>query len=473
MDQPITAESTLDTPPFPLIDLPLDILLRVVKSVDERNTSPTFPRGPSDDLLNLSCTNKWFARICRPLIWRSIHYQPLIPGGPHPTAYRQARSLKALREIIQGGSIQVQELSVDMTAGFLLMRSVDDDEEGDETLALVNLIETLSQSGLQVLFMKEVTFSRQEAIRFFNIIASAPRLSAIRFNQVDMFTLPSSFFADSLPPLQHIRTLQIMHGSSQLLNFISKCPNLDSLLLWPSSRRLGVFTDTIKALLPRLRLLSMDSVRDPSAFRELSETITRLASQRYAEPLPLEELFLEGPMNEIDRSALIASLVNLPSLRRLALYQARRPTPTLYNEIYRVRPDLKSLTIVGGDCDGSILFPTPLEDYLLSLSQFKQLEFYASDRRTPPSPNQLMNVSRSNPGGVSQAALEFESFAKLVKAVPSLKEAVAIDQDVSEGTTGYFASFAKEKGKIRISQKMRTANDFLVSYDRWVRVEED
>lgn len=199
----------------------------------------------------------------------------------------------------------------------------------------------------------------------------------------------------------------------------------------------------------------MDSVRDPSAFRELSEEITRLASQRYAEPLPLEELFLEGPMNEIDRSTLIASLVNLPSLRRLALYQARRPTPTLYNEIYRVRPDLKSLTIVGGDCDGSILFPTPLvrrpflsylppfctehrhrfiqEDYLLSLSQFKQLEFYASDRRTPPSPNQLMNVSRSNPGGVSQAALEFESFAKLVKAVPSLKEAVAIDQDVSEG----------------------------------------
>jgi len=104
----------------------------------------------------------------------------------------------------------------------------------------------------------------------------------------------------------------------------------------------------------------MDSVRDPSAFRELSEEFTRLASQRYAEPLPLEELFLEGPMSEVDRSTLIASLVHLPSLRRLALYQARRPTPTLYNEIYQARPDLKSLTIVGGDCDGSILFPAPL-----------------------------------------------------------------------------------------------------------------
>lgn len=52
-----------------------------------------------------------------------------------------------------------------------------DEEDGDETQALVDLIEKLSQSGLQVLFMKEVTFSRQEAIRFFNIIASAPRLS--------------------------------------------------------------------------------------------------------------------------------------------------------------------------------------------------------------------------------------------------------------------------------------------------------
>lgn len=122
MDQSPPDQAT-DTPPFPLVDLPLDILLRVVKALDERTVSPTFPRGPSDDLLNLSCTNKWFARICRPLIWRSIHYQPLIPGGPHPTTYRRARGLKALTEIVQSGSIQVQELSVDMTAGFLLMRS--------------------------------------------------------------------------------------------------------------------------------------------------------------------------------------------------------------------------------------------------------------------------------------------------------------------------------------------------------------
>jgi hypothetical protein len=144
-----------------------------------------------------------------------------------------------------------------------------------------------------------------------------------------------------------------------------KCSNLDSLLLWPSSRRLGVYADTIQSLLPRLRLLSMDSVRDPSAFRQLGEEIVRLASQRYAEPLPLEELFLEGPMTETDRSVLVSSLVHLPRLRRLALYQARKPTPVLFNEIYASRPDLTSLTVMAGDCDGAVLWPCSLVSFLV------------------------------------------------------------------------------------------------------------
>jgi hypothetical protein len=42
-------------------------------------------------------------------------------------------------------------------------------------------------------------------------------------------------------------------------------------------------------------------------------------------------------------------------------------------------------------------------------------------------------ITRSNPGGLSQGQLEFQSFGKLAKACASLKEAVAIDQDVSEG----------------------------------------
>ncbi|GAA5946417.1 hypothetical protein JCM3765_000233 [Sporobolomyces pararoseus] len=458
---------------FPLSELPYEIVLRIVQAVDERDPSPTFPRGPSDSLLSLSSVNRWFSNICRPLIWRSINYTPLAPG-PHPPAYRQSRNLRALNQILresqQTRPIKVQELAIEEVGYFF----VDPAEEDDEMSDVLSLVETLVEGGLQVLFLKGVIFDRTGAKKLLETIATAPRLSAMRFNQVDFAATKTVL--DNVPQLPKIRTLQIMHGSSILLNLIEKCPNLDSLLLWPSSRRLGVYVDLIKSLLPRLRLLSMDSVRDPSSFRELGEEFTRLASQRYAEPLPLEELFLEGPMTETDRSILVSSLAHLPSLRRLALYQARSPTPTLFNEIHASRPDLKSLTVMGGDCDGAILWPCALEEYLPSLSQFKSLEFYASDRRTPPSRDQLADlgaITRSNPGGLSQSALEFQSFGKLAKACTSLKEAVAIDQDVSEGTTGYFATFEREKGKIRIAQKMRTANDFLVSYDRWIRVEED
>ncbi|GAA5869971.1 hypothetical protein JCM16303_001855 [Sporobolomyces ruberrimus] len=459
---------------FALAELPFEIVLRIVHAVDERDSSPTFPRGPSDSLLALASVNRWFSKICRPLIFRSIKYQPLAPG-PHPPQFRQARSLKALLTILRESTepIRVQELSIEQTASFFLLREMDESE--DETADVINLVKTLVNSGLQVLFLKEMSFSREEAGELLDTIVSAPRLSALRFNQVEIHALPSSVM-EKLPTLPRIRTLQIMHGSGQLLKLVSKCPNLDSLLLWPSSRRLGAHIDVIQSLLPRLRLLSMDSVRDPSAFRNLGDEIIRIASERYAEPFPLEELFLEGPMSTSDRSLLVSALAHLPSLRRLALYQARNPTPTLFNEIYASRPELRSLTVMAGDCDGSLLWPCPLEEYLPALSQFKSLEFYASDRRAPPSPDQLTDlraITRSNPGGFSQSALEFQSFAKLAKACVNLTEAVAIDQDVSEGTTGYFAEFSKEKGKIRISQRMRTANDFLVSYERWIRVEED
>ncbi|GAA5933959.1 uncharacterized protein JCM15063_000516 [Sporobolomyces koalae] len=461
---------------FPLAELPYEIVIRIVHAVDERDSSPTFPAGPSDDLLALSATNKWFSRICRPLLWRSIKYVPLAPG-PHPLEFRKARSLQALSSMVRDTArepIRVQQLSVELAAGFFLLR--EQEEETDQTRDFLDLVTLLVERGLQVLFLKELTFSREEAIELLDTIRNAPRLSALRFNQVELQSISRSYL-DDLPPFEHIRTLQVMHGSSQLLDLLSKCPNLDSLLLWPSSRRLAPFLPSILNLLPRLRLLSMDSVRDPSTFLKLAHHITELASRRFADPLQLEELFLEGPMAPTDRSTLIESLQHLPRLRRLALYQARNPTPALFNEIHAVRPDLDSLTVVAGDCDGSVLWPCHVEDYMPSLSLFKNLSFFACDRRTPPSPSQLQDASMllSNPsGGVTQAALEFGTFSKLAKACPGLQEAVAIDQDVSEGTSGYFALFdRKEKGKIRISQKIRTANDFLVSYERWVRVEED
>lgn len=369
--------------PFRLVDLPYEIVLRVVHAVDERDRSPTFPHGPSDSLLALSLTNRWFAKICRPLKFRSIHYAPLAPG-PHPRAYRQARSLAALNQLVVADSeIEVQQLSIqDM---FTLWDDVADaDDVHDDIGDVLRAIETLVARGLQVLFLRGLSFSRREADELFAIVAAAPRLSAIRFNQVDIVS--SKSVLDELAPLNKIHTLQIMHGSSQLvrlaapfrlsdisrggrtlttslsskLNLVHKCPNLDSLLLWPSSRRLGTHVDTIRSLLPRLRLLSMDSVRDPTAFRHIAEEITRLATERYAERLPLEELFLEGPMTQADRSVLVSSLEHLPSLIRLALYQARDPTPTLFNEIYAAQPRLQSLTVMAGDCDGSVLWPCPL-----------------------------------------------------------------------------------------------------------------
>ncbi|GAA5898640.1 uncharacterized protein JCM6883_003376 [Sporobolomyces salmoneus] len=463
---------------FPLTELPYEILLRIVHAVDERDPSPTFPRGPSDSLLSLSAVNRWFSKICRPLIFRSVHYVPMATTSPHPAEYRKSRNLESFVKLIkeceaQGmDPIKVQQLSIesvensfDFDLWYRTSQLDGEEEEEQEQNVIFELIETLVERGLQVLFLKGVLIGGQKAVKFMRAVSNAPRLSAIRFNQVEYG------FRDELPLLPKIHTLQIMHGSPQLLDLVAKCPNLDSLLLWPSSRRLGPYTPIIESLLPRLRNLSMDSVRDPSTFVQLADEITRLASERYAEPLPLEELFLEGPMTETDRSILVKSLEHLGNLRRLALYQARNPTPTLFNEIYESRPNLKSLTVMAGDCDGSVEWPCPLEEYLPSLSQFKFVEFFASDRRSPEPEEPLRNLVSAF--GARQSAIEFKAFGKLAKACTSLKEAVAIDQDVSEGTSGYFATFKREKGKIRISQKAKTACDFLVGYDRWIRVEED
>lgn len=204
---------------FALAELPFEIVLRIVHAVDERDSSPTFPRGPSDSLLALASVNRWFSKICRPLIFRSIKYQPLAPG-PHPPQFRQARSLKALLTILRESKepIRVQELSIEQTASFFLLREMDESE--DETADVINLVKTLVNSGLQVLFLKEMSFSREEAAELLDTIVSAPRLSALRFNQVEIHALPSSVM-EKLPTLPRIRTLQIMHGSGQLVSCAS------------------------------------------------------------------------------------------------------------------------------------------------------------------------------------------------------------------------------------------------------------
>ncbi|GAA5867214.1 hypothetical protein JCM1840_004989 [Sporobolomyces johnsonii] len=458
-------------PVFPLLDLPQEVLLSIVAAVDQRDSSPTFPEGPSEDLLALSRVNRWFHKVSFPRVWRSVRWTN--PGRLRPARYLAARSLVAFKAILEARTdpFPIQEFSVeDPTGEFGSAEEEDEDER--ETAALVQIIKRLAASGLQVLFLKEVLLSKQEANDLMEAIFTAPRLSALRFNQVSHSGTLRSF--DEVAPLVHIRTCQIMHGSSSLLNLVPKCPNLDSLLLWPSSRRLGVHANTIKALLPRLRLLSMDSVREGTAFRTIADEILRLSSLPYADPLPLEELFLEGPMTVSDRAVLLSSLARLPSLRRLALYQYRSPKPALLSELAAVAPQLHSLTIVSGDCEQSVEWPAPVDEYLPYLSKFAHLRFFAWDRKSPQPYDLSSSTSPTSPQArIPQARLEFETMAKLARACPSLEEAVVITKDYSEGSQGFFASFTKEKGKIRIALKSKTVNDFLIAYDRWVRVEED
>jgi hypothetical protein len=92
-----------------------------------------------------------------------------------------------------------------------------DPEEGEDEMSdVVKLVKTLIESGLQVLFLKGLAFSREETKELFGAISSAPRLSAIRFNQVDITASKSTI--DGVPSLPKIRTLQIMHGSSLLVS---------------------------------------------------------------------------------------------------------------------------------------------------------------------------------------------------------------------------------------------------------------
>jgi len=200
---------------FPLAELPYEIILRIVHTLDERDNSPTFPTGPSDSLLALSAVNRSFSNICRPRIFRSVKFQP-VPSGPHPPAYREARSLRALSQLIEESQqtqpIKVQELSIEELSSFW-----GDPEEGEDEMSdVVKLVRTLIESGLQVLFLKGLAFTREETKELFDAISSAPRLSAIRFNQVDITASKSTI--DGVPSLPKIRTLQIMHGSSLLVS---------------------------------------------------------------------------------------------------------------------------------------------------------------------------------------------------------------------------------------------------------------
>lgn len=76
--------------------------------------------------------------------------------------------------------------------------------------------------------------------------------------------------------------------------------------------------------------------------------------------LPLEELFLEGPVRPDDFAHLLIAIGHLPNLKRLALYQTRNPKPALFEDLARVAPQLTALVIVAGDSQEAVEWPLPL-----------------------------------------------------------------------------------------------------------------
>jgi hypothetical protein len=140
-------------PPFPLLQLPQEVILHIIYLLDERLISPTFPAGPSTDLLNLSQVNNWFNACCRPLIWRSVKYKP--EHKRRPIEWRRKRGLRALREIVKAAEesqrpFKVLQFSVDDPANDEVIEAAEGQQEED---AAVDVMEIWAKSSLQVRFL--------------------------------------------------------------------------------------------------------------------------------------------------------------------------------------------------------------------------------------------------------------------------------------------------------------------------------
>lgn len=129
--------------------------------------------------------------------------------------------------------------------------------------------------------------------------------------------------------------------------------------------------------------------------------VFRFALQRLSDLghiLPLEELFLEGPVQPDDFAVLLTAIARLPYLRRLALYQTRNPKPSLFEDLARAAPGLNALTIVAGDCQSGTEWPMPLVRYPVSLSRHGE----QADGRL--SPLARMPISRSSRASARSAS---------------------------------------------------------------------
>lgn len=235
---------------------------------------------------------------CRPLIWRSISFEAEV-GGVRPASWVEKRSLRRLSEIMRESRLVGTGQQRD-TASVGLGDERDKDtkrttnplpikafsyispripwrfsswDPEPELQALLDVLLLLRNSPIQVIFLRGIEAeSRTLSLSILAALLELDTLSALRLNQVDLAgRLDTVLQRSSQRP--NIRTLQIMHGSPQLVDLVRVAPNLESLLMWPSSRRYRELGTVILDRLPRLRMLSLDSVHEPSLFNKLSASI--------------------------------------------------------------------------------------------------------------------------------------------------------------------------------------------------------
>lgn len=226
----------VDVPPFPLDQLPLEIVHHLVRCCDERPTSSSFPCGPSEDLLNLSATNVFFYNHCRPRIWRSIAHKGQTKASPRTEEWLQMRSLEGLLSIMQDSNVVgvrsgqgaaeelVAPLPIKAFSYTLNERATASREAaaalGAEMDALIRVIEHLKRSKVQVLFLRgsglhEINETQSKMV--LQAILDLDTLSALRLNQM-YFRGDFTMWLAQAAPLPKLRTLQVMHGHDQLVS---------------------------------------------------------------------------------------------------------------------------------------------------------------------------------------------------------------------------------------------------------------
>lgn len=367
---------------FNLLLLPNEIILKIINSINERIKIGLFTSGPSNELIQFSLVNKLFYGLITPLIFKSIRFNNLskIVGGNsnvgvRPLGFKKLRSLTNLVKILNSiklrnyaPNLEIEELYINLKDEF------DSIKFQLKELENFNLLLNLFNFTIKILFLEEIQLDLN-GDKFLLSISNLTNLRVLRLNQVDFGHLK---IIQNLTNFDNLKTLQIMHGSSQFvrliflllplacftnsslhlqLTLVRKAPKLESLLIWPESRRLASLAPFISQnLLPQLRLLSLDVVNEPTCLLLFASRIKELHAQSI--PINLTELFIEGTLRSHEQELLLEAL-GMTRIKRLALYHIGLVEPRLIGQIAKVLPGLEALTLVQGNTQGSVLWPAP------------------------------------------------------------------------------------------------------------------